>query len=47
MAFVEASIIPLIALVGGLFVGWLALAVFTPMVKLLDSVAPYFREVVR
>jgi type II secretory pathway component PulF len=47
MAFLEASIIPLIALVGGLFVGWLALAVFTPMVKLLDSVAPYFREVVR
>jgi len=41
IAFLEASFVPVIALVMGIFVAWLALSVFMPMVRLIDRLGPY------
>ena len=39
VALLQASVVPLIALVMGSLVAWLALSVFLPLVRLIDRLA--------
>jgi type II secretory pathway component PulF len=41
VAVLESATVPALALVMGLFVGWIALSMFLPLIHLIDHVGPY------
>lgn len=41
LALLESATVPVLALIMGLFVGWIALSMFLPLIHLIDRVAPY------